>query len=392
MNNCPVCDSLHVTSVFTRDNIPVLQNILMKSYEEACQIARGDLSITQCSDCGFVFNRTFDGDKVVYNSQYENTQSYSTFFEQYLDDLVTDLVTKHGIRNMNVVEVGCGKGLFLKKIVDHGDNVGYGFDPSYIGPEVLQGGKLRFEKRLYDEDCTHIQADAVICRHVIEHISDPVSLLKTIRRALEHSPHAKVFFETPCVDWILDNKVMFDFFYEHNSYFNRQSITRAFHLAGFDIVKVKHIFNGQYLWVEAKVNTSEIQIQQHAEPFINNQAGSKWFAQHERKWRETVVSQLEHYAINGKVAIWGAGAKGVTFLNLIDPGRTYIDCVIDVNPNKIGNFLPGTGHEIIGIEKAAQRGLSTVIVMNPNYFEENTLLIGSNRIDVKLINIEEWSV
>lgn len=114
INNCPVCNSLHLSTVLTRTNIPVFQNVLMTSAQEARQIVRGDLSITECSNCGFVFNRTFDSSKVVYDSQYENTQSYSTYFEQYLDDLVTDLVTKHGIRNMNVVEVGCGKGLFLK--------------------------------------------------------------------------------------------------------------------------------------------------------------------------------------------------------------------------------------------------------------------------------------
>lgn len=87
------------------------------------------------------------------------------------------------------------KRYFLRKIVEAGNNYGYGFDPSYIGPELELDGKLRFEKRLYDEECVHIKADVVICLHVIEHISEPLVLLKTIRKALIHSPNARVFLK-----------------------------------------------------------------------------------------------------------------------------------------------------------------------------------------------------
>lgn len=74
-------------------------------------------------------------------------------------------------------------------------------------------GRLRFEKRLYDEESVHINVDAILCRHVIEHIPNPLILLKSLRKTLVHSPNARVFFETPCVDWIFNNKIMFDFFF-----------------------------------------------------------------------------------------------------------------------------------------------------------------------------------
>lgn len=34
---------------------------------------------------------------------------------------------------------------------------------------------------------------------------------------------------------------------------------------------------------------------------------------------------------NGKVSVWGAGAKGATFVNLIDNNNGLIDSVIDIN-------------------------------------------------------------
>ncbi|MEK4190990.1 class I SAM-dependent methyltransferase [Paenibacillus sp. FSL L8-0494] len=389
-NNCPVCESTNLKSIITRENIPVFQNLLINSLESAKQIVKGDLNILQCIDCGFVYNSSFDSDKVVYGSDYENTQSYSLYFEKYLNELTSNLVNKNGVRNLNVVEVGCGKGIFLRKIVEAGNNYGYGFDPSYIGPDVELDGKLRFEKRLYDEECVHIKADVVICRHVIEHISEPLVLLKTIRKALIHSPNARVFFETPCVEWIFNNKVMFDFFYEHCSYFNKSSLAKAFELAGFEVVNIEHLFNGQYMWLEARLVETSEKFDDFTS-IMDIVTNSMQFSQHEREWKQKVQDRLAEHSEKGEIAIWGAGAKGVTFLNLIDPDLKYINCVIDVNPNKVGKYLPGTGHEIVGINVLQDKELSTVIVMNPNYLEEIKQIIVQQHLNIELINIDSWN-
>lgn len=388
-NHCPICQSSSLSDVLTRSNIPVYQNLLINNFEDARQIPRGDLKILECMECGFVYNSLFDTSKVVYSNEYENTQSYSSYFNSYLNDLVDTLVTKKGVSKLNVVEVGCGKGGFLKKVVEAGNNFGYGFDPSYIGPEVDLDGKLRFEKKLYNEDSVHIKADVVLCRHVIEHIPEPVMLLKSIRKALIHSPHARVFFETPCVEWIFENKVMFDFFYEHCSYFSRKSISKAFELAGFEIVSIDRIFNGQYLWLEARPaeDTGELQSSSYTQ---NIDPSSIVFSKNEFEWKRRALEQISIYSKGGKTAIWGAGAKGVTFLNLIDPELKYIDCVIDVNPNKVGNYIPGTGHKIIGIESLGNNKFSTVIVTNSNYIDEIMGIVEHKGLNIRIVDIETW--
>lgn len=387
INNCPVCESIKLVNILQRDNMPVYQNLLINSYDRARDIVKGDLSVYQCEDCGFVFNQAFDSNKVVYGSDYENTQSYSPYFTQYLDELINELVLNKGVQNVNIVEVGCGKGHFLKKIAMIGNNSGYGFDPSYIGPDIELDGKVRFEKRLYNEECTEIQADVVICRHVIEHIQSPLIILKAIRAALAHSPHASVYFETPCVDWILNNKIMFDFFYEHCSYFNKSSLEKAFILSGFEVISIDHIFNGQYMWLEAKPlqSTEKLAARKYSNEDISS---STLFAQYEMEWLDVIRKQLHGYSHKGNIAIWGAGAKGVTFLNMIDIDRKYISCVIDINPNKVGKFIPGTGHEIVGINELDISEISTIIVMNPNYFEEIKLLVEKKQLNITCINID----
>jgi hypothetical protein len=85
------------------------------------------------------------------------------------------------------------------------------------------------------------------------------------------------------------------------------------------------------------------------------------------------------------VALWGAGAKGVTLANLLDPARERIACVVDLNPSKQGCFVPGTGHPIVGPQKLPDYGVSSAILMNPNYRSENLALLRDVGLDVALV-------
>ena len=68
--------------------------------------------------------------------------------------------------------------------------------------------------------------------------------------------------------------------------------------------------------------------------------------------------------------VWGAGAKGVTFLNGTDPDATLIDRIVDVNPRKQGKFVPCSGQQVIQPEELAAAPPSLVIVMNGLYTDE----------------------
>lgn len=379
-NSCPICATEQIKTFLHRLGVPVHQNLPFADPHAAQEIARGDLILGVCQNCWFIFNQEFDINKLSYGSDYDNNQNCSAAFTSHLDSLVSSLVEKKNVRNSTIVEVGCGQGEFIKKLVEPTEwgNRGYGFDPSYVGTASALDGRLNFQQRYYDADCADITADVVVCRHVIEHVPDPLKILETVGQALAGSSNARVFFETPCVEWILRNQVIWDFFYEHCSYFTASSLRYAFELAGFQVDRVDHIFGGQYLWLEATYTGQRQSKVVDQSVFLL----AKDFQQHsdrlQKEWRDKIQSL-------GRVALWGAGAKGVTLANLVDPRQNLIDSIIDLNPNKQGKYIPGTGHPIINYHQIKERGLTHAILMNPNYYDENVVLLKRANVSLNLV-------
>src|SRR4030067_977056 len=128
--NCPVCNSDQISTFLERKSVPVRQNALFSEQKEALEVPRGDLMLAVCTQCGFVFNSAFDSSLLIYGQNYDNAQFFSQVFDDYLSDLVDYLIYERHVQNCRVVEVGCGDGYFLKRLVEKGNNIGIGYDPS----------------------------------------------------------------------------------------------------------------------------------------------------------------------------------------------------------------------------------------------------------------------
>ena len=66
-----------------------------------------------------------------YEEEYENSQMFSPRFRQYAEELSDQLIATYDLHHKHIVEIGGGKGDFLRIICDRGNNVGVSFGPSY---------------------------------------------------------------------------------------------------------------------------------------------------------------------------------------------------------------------------------------------------------------------
>lgn len=384
ITKCPICNSNNLKLFLVRKNIPIQLNVILRDKGSALNFPRGDLELVLCKNCEFIFNRCFDSSIMNYRDNYDNTQCFSNYFDNYLEEIIKYLLNEKKINNNKILEIGCGKGQFLKKLISYTkfNNEGFGLDPTYMGPTNLFEGKLKFEKRYFTEKDTSLNFDILICRHVIEHIPNPKSFICTISQSLSNSKNPILFFETPSVEWILENRVIWDFFYEHCSYFSKNSLINLFEMEGFKIDNISNNFGNQYFWIESSNKKKK------KENFVYNDNTKELIIRYknsERRLIKKLKKMTEEIAATKTVSIWGAGAKGVTFANLVDPFCNLISSVIDINPNKQGRYLPGTGHQIIDFKDIKKYNIDSVILMNQNYFDEVKTILKQSNINIEIL-------
>ena len=245
---CPVCASTDQLPIFAVDDVPVQSSLLRPDRDSALAVPKGRLDLVLCRSCGLAFNRAFDERCVLYDSNYEDAQGYSPHFRAFVDDLARALVDRHDLTGKTVVEIGCGKGEFLVALKRAGVGRAIGFDPAYRpDPEHRSIPGLEIHPTLYGPGEATLCPDLLCCRHTLEHTSQPRALLEVIRRNLEASPRAVLFFEVPDLERILVERAFWDVYYEHALYFSPQALQRLLTETGFQASKVSKVYGGEYL-------------------------------------------------------------------------------------------------------------------------------------------------
>ena len=369
---CPICTQPRATSIDAPRSVPVLMNRTYADSMTARGVAHATLAVARCEACGFVWNSAYDPRVITYDRDYENDQTHSPAFLAHLAERAADVVgsVPEGLP-LDVLEVGCGQGRFLTEIARQSKvrlRSLEGFDPAWRGPDGEGPEGARIHRAYFDaQSAGRLQhpPNVVVTRHTIEHVPDPVAFLAAIRSALGSTSRADVFVETPCIDWILSHEALQDFCYEHCSLFTAGSLAQALRRAGFAAASVTHVFGGQYLWArgsmapaDAPASRSETPV---ALPWIDD-ARDRFIA----RWRRELAVAASH----GRVALWGASTKGVTFAMLTDPDARLIDHIVDINPAKQGRHVGVTGLPILSPQESAARAPDMVFLMNPNYRTE----------------------
>lgn len=362
---CPACALATLEPFLELPRVPVLSTAFHDSAAAARDAPRGELSLAVCRRCALVWNVRFDPSIVEYRRDYENSQLFSPTFRQFATELAARLAETYRLSGRTVVEVGSGKGEFLQILSQQGDCDGLGFDPTFDGE--VSSDRIRVVREYYDRSTAEAVAAAlVIARHVLEHVADPLGFLKTIREASgEATP---LYVEVPNAESVFGDDGMWDLLYQHVAYFSRPALEAVTHRAGYQVVHVRASFHGQFLSVEGLPSTAsetwEPDPAAVADACVRVDTFAARLCRRLAAWQQRLA---DHPA--GEVVLWGAGAKGVAFLNLLDAPGT-VDRVVDLNPRKVGRHVAGTGHRIEAPQDLDPRRVGTVLVTNPAYGDE----------------------
>lgn len=146
-----------------------------------------------------------------------------------------------GLRGAVLLDVGCGAGSLL--------DLARGYCRATLGvePSISLREAAAAKGHAMFPDCSQLPAewrggvDHAVCFSVIEHVEDPLALLREIH-ALK--PGGRLLLSTPNrLDWMLEllpEYVRFFYRLVHRWYFDAKSLSALVRLAGFDQVEVSH--------------------------------------------------------------------------------------------------------------------------------------------------------
>ena len=374
-NTCPVCRSDEVKKVVDISQVPVHCNRLYSNRDEALKAPRGDIQLGFCNTCGHTYNMAFDERLMEYAPHYENSLHFSPRFQKYIESQAKRLIDSYGLHDKDVIEIGCGNGDFLALLCEFGENRGIGFDPAYEpgrrAGSFSSDSKFKVIQDFYSEQYSNYAADLICCRHVLEHIGLPRDFLKSVRRAVGDRLDTVIFFEVPNVMFSLHDLGIWDLIYEHCGYFSAGSLAHLFNASGFAVKTLDETFGGQYLFVDV---TPVADMASSVENTLNGHAAlasdvASFAERYQEKLKEWRAALEEMNFGKQRVVVWGAGSKGVTFLNMFKV-QDIVDYIVDINPRKQGMFVAGTGQKIVPPEYLQEYRPDKIIVMNPIYLGE----------------------
>lgn len=368
MTTCPVCAGSEHEVILSLPGLPVLVNAQVRP-EHALEVQRGDMDLSVCHGCGHLFNTAFDESLLDYDAAYENTLHFSAHFQTFAKALRDRLIADHDLVGASIAELGSGPGHFLSMLCDAGVGEAYGFDPSYDADRLgaPEHDAVTISTELFPSDGS-LPVKLAFSQHVLEHLDTPVAALEAQRSAVVEQ-RGSVYSEVPNGQLMIEQCALWDLIYEHLSYFVPTSLDLAHRRAGLDITTMDAAFGDQFLWCESLPGDGDATAQPDADKVADAVAAARSFGTAATARVAEARSELAEFVAKGPVALWGAGSKGMTYLNLV-ADVAPVAGVVDINPRKAGWGVPGTALTISGPEAMVDVQPKTVLVANPVYIDE----------------------
>lgn len=358
---------------------PVLNNVVYETEEHARNCVIGTVELVQCNKCGFVFNIAYNEDLIVYDETYNNVRNTSPTYDGYLDFIIA-MFSEYLSCESIVLEIGCGKGEFLRKLSDMVGCKAVGYDTTYQG-DAIYNNRVFFYKNYFRQENDNKRYDMLILRHVLEHVPNPFKFLQELCNTFLLKKGSHVFVEVPNFEWILRKGVFYDITYEHCNYFFSETLVNLMTRVGVEVKKVVNVFNEQILLLHGIYEGDKL-VHTPSATF----QGTRYLLDGFRISKRKLIENIRR-AKNS--CVWGASGKGVIFLSELPieiiKKITYI---IDINLQKQGKFLPISGKRVDPPDVLKQvKGELLVLIMNNIYEKEIRTKLSEMRVNATLLNI-----
>jgi SAM-dependent methyltransferase len=234
--------------------------------------------------------------------------------------------------NGALLDVGCGEGTFIEAFRDHKPSWSVaGFDVGGLHRErILAIPNSAFWSG--DLDRVQKKFDLITFNHVVEHLTDPVGVLRSAANLL--APRGSLVVRVPCF-----LAVNTDFFVlEHCSHFIMDTLVYALSLAGLRVVK-------EIVGLSA-IEIGVVTEKAESRSLVPDSRAIKGTALRCLAWAESLPPFIEAHAQGKRFGIFGVGGAGL-WLGTHFRGR--LSFFVDEDPAKQAQSFAGA--PIIGVNE-----------------------------------------
>ncbi|MFH0927338.1 MAG: methyltransferase domain-containing protein [Candidatus Micrarchaeota archaeon] len=339
---CRMCASPSLEKIFEVDDCPKYSHKYF-TQEALKNDAKIRLEVFICRQCSLMqIAQDFPGEE--YTDDYQRNISFSPAAVAHIDRFA-QILRSYGAKNF--LEVGCGNGIFSKRMKELGAKVS-AIEPSVAACRAARENGIEAHNIFLGDDTPPEFGgyDSFALRFVLEHVPDPVKILKQINSRCAGGAVGLV--EVPNAENQVREKKWFEFFREHTVYFTPKTFLEALYRSGFQMVEMHTTMGGEFISAIVK----------KAKPDFD--------------WKKEEFCKKLRGLVQGgkKTAVWGASGAGITLLCEAGLGEKEIMCIIDSDKNKWGLYASGSRIKIVPPKSIGEDAPDAIIICSSAYEAE----------------------
>ena len=356
LTDCRVCGgNLLANPLLQFENMPGAAQYMPD--EDTLATDKGEnLNVCQCPDCGLV---QLNGAPVSYYREVVRAAGFSDEMKAFRKKQFQEFSSKYELAGRKVLEIGCGKGEYLRLLNDQG-MAAEGLEYAQASVDACVASGLVAHQGYLDDDMPGLSGlpglpggpyDAFVMLNFLEHMPDPRKALKNLRANLADGGIGLI--EVPNFDMIVKEGLFSEFISDHLFYFTRDTLLNLLNISGFEVLDCQAVWHDYSLSATVR---------------IRPQTDLSDFSVEQNKISAEINSFIDKHA-PGQVAIWGAGHQALAVISLAKlAGR--VKYVVDSADFKQGKFTPATHLPIVSPATLISDPVDAVIVMAASYSDE----------------------
>lgn len=382
-----------LSPLMTLDDMPAsAQNIPAAS--ELAEDHPLSLTLCQCPSCGLV---QFDTEPVDYYRDVIRAGGGTRTMTRLRHEEYARLLTamqEHHIHGRRIVEVGCGRGEFLRMWQNLAEDpegaaalardqecdplsgqpnaaplhlVGLEHKPSLVEEaNAVADKKYRVYEGFATGDVRYPEGpfDAFVQFNFLEHQPDPCDMLRNIGRNLK--PQALGLITVPSFEYILRYNGYYELLRDHIANYTEFTLQKLLQDCGFELLSMDLVNRDTIEAIVRKADPDELSELHYSGRLIDVSALRDSYD----RLSASVNAHIDHLSESRRtMAIWGASHQGFTLAATTKlSGR--VEYIIDSAPFKQGRFSPVSHIPIVAPDYAVAHPVDEILIVAPGYTDE----------------------